>query len=552
MTIEKLDADTIAKIAAGEVVTRPAAAVKELVENSLDAGAERVEVTVEGDGTDLIRVSDDGRGMSEADAERSVERHATSKLADAAEVDRVSTLGFRGEALPSVASAAARLEITTSAGDGRGTAVVVADGDAEVRPAGRARGTTVTVHELFADRPARRRSLASPKAEFARVSDAVTRYALTHPGVRFSLVHDGREVFATPGSGDYAEALMGAYDRTAAGQSTVFAHEAEFSAGGVSGPLRVEGVACYPSVTRARRDHVHVAVNGRPLADAALRRAVVDGYGTLLPDGRAPVAVARVSLPPGAVDANVHPAKAEVEFRDADAVTDAVEAAVGDALATADLRRTDEVAMDVESSLTPLDCDSTFADVSVIGQYRGLYLLCEADDDLLVVDQHAAHERVNYERLRAALDEGVPSVDVDPPETLSLSPADASVAEAHADELARLGFAFESFGGGTYRATGLPAPLGRVADADALRDLIDDLRAGESPDDVREDLLKDLACHPSLKAGDDLSTAAATALVERLGQCDRPYACPHGRPTVVSIAEETLVRGFERGGTRLG
>ncbi len=550
--IRKLDADTIAKIAAGEVVTRPAAAVKELVENSLDAGAKRVEVTVEGDGTDLLRVSDDGRGMTEADAERAVERHATSKLDDADEVDRVTTLGFRGEALPSIASAAARLEITTSAGDGSGTSVVVADGDPEVRPAGRARGTTVTVRGLFADRPARRRSLASPKAEFARVSDAVTRYALTHPGVRFSLVHDGREVFATPGSGDYAEALMGAYDRTAAGQSTTFAHETEFSAGGATGPLRVEGVACYPSVTRARRDHVHVAVNGRPLADPDLRRAVVDGYGSLLPDGRAPVAVANVSLPPGAVDANVHPAKAEVEFRDADAVTAAVEAAVGDALATADLRRAGEVAMDVESSLAPLPGDSTFADVSVIGQYRGLYLLCEADDDLLVVDQHAAHERVNYERLREALDEGVPSVDVDPPETVSLSPADAAVAEAHADELARLGFAFESFGGGTYRVTGLPAPLGRVADVDALRDLVSDLRAGESPDDARDDLLKDLACHPSLRAGDDLSTAEAADLVERLGQCDQPYACPHGRPTVVSIAEETLVRGFERGGTRLG
>lgn len=563
--IRELDNETIDGIAAGEVVTKPAAVVKELVENGLDAGASKIDVAVEGDGTDLIRVSDDGRGMSADGAALAVERHTTSKIAGAADVERVETLGFRGEALPSIA-ATATLDVTTNDGGARGTRVTVEQGEETTRPAGRAVGTTVEVTDLFHNRPARRKSLASAKAEFARVSDVVTRYALIRPDVRFSLAHDGRETFSTPGSGDYADAVLGVYDRTTASRSTTFEHETAVEVDGRPGTLAVEGLLVYPSITRSRRDHVYTAVNGRALPDERIRRATVAGYGSLLPSGRAPVAVVSVSLPAAAVDVNVHPAKAEVAFRDADAVESAVETAVGDALATADLRRSAEVATDLESSLGPLDRESTFDDATVIGQYRDLYLLCEADGDLLVVDQHAAHERINYERLRAAVaagdgdvegvggDASVPTAELDPPGTVSLSPPEAAVADDEADTLARLGFDVAPFGGGTYRVRRVPAPMGRVADTDALRDALGTLRAdGGAPDeDPRESLLKDLACHPSLKAGDALSTAEAEALVTRLGACEQPYACPHGRPTVLSIDEETLVRGFERQGTRLG
>jgi DNA mismatch repair protein MutL len=556
--VRRLDDATVERIAAGEVVTRPASVVTELVENALDAGASSVTVTVDGDGTERIRVADDGRGMRPDDAALAVEHHATSKLAPGGALSRVSTLGFRGEALASVA-AVARLEVTTRAADAGpgGTRVRVVDGEVETEPAGRAPGTTVEVRDLFHNRPARRKSLAAARTEFARVSDAVTGYALVRPDVRFRLVHDGRETLVTPGSGSFVDSVLAVYGRDAASEGTEFDYEADLTVDGAGDadalpdpvPVSVDGLLCSPAVTRSTRDATRVAVNGRALADAAVRAAVVDGYGDLLPGGRYPVAVVRVSLPPAFVDANVHPAKREVAYRDADAVADAVEAAVRDALSTADLRRTGEVAMDLDATLRPTDRDSVLGDVTVIGQYRGLYLLCEADD-LLVVDQHAAHERVNFERLRRAADGAVETREFDPPRTVSLTPAEGALVEAHADELGRLGFGVEPFGGRTVRLTRVPAPLGRPADADALRETLAALDGPGSVADRREELLRELACHPSLKAGDDLSREEAGALVERLGECETPYACPHGRPTVLSIAEASLAKGFQREGVR--
>ncbi|EJN58327.1 DNA mismatch repair endonuclease MutL [Halogranum rubrum] len=549
MAVRRLPPETVERIAAGEVVTRPASVVKELVENSLDASATSITVDVEGDGTECLRVADDGHGMSESDAELAVDHHTTSKLAESDGIEHVATLGFRGEALPSIA-AVATLDVTTNDGGPRGTRVLVEGGETTVSPAGRATGTTVEVRKLFHNRPARRKSLSN--TEFGRISDVVSRYALLRPDVRFKLRHDGRDVFSTPGSGNYTDAVLGVYDRTVAGQSTTFDHETTVAVDGVDHSLRVEGVLVYPSVTRSRRDHVHVAVNGRTVGNAGLKRAIVSGYETLLPSGREPIAVASVSLPPALVDANVHPSKDEVAFVDGDVVESAVEDAVHEALTTADLRQSGEVAMDLETTLERREEDSLFDDVTVIGQFRDLYLLCEADDDLLVVDQHAAHERINYERLRAALTESsVESVPVDPPETVSLSPAEAAVADDERETLARLGFEFSRFGGGTYRLTGLPAPLGRVADVSAFRDAIDAFRAGDDPEDARDELLKDLACHPSLKAGDVLDRETAAELLGRLGECEQPFACPHGRPTVLSIEEQTFATGFGRGGTRL-
>ena len=547
--VRELDEATVERIAAGEVVTRPARVVAELVDNALDAGADRVDVAVDGDGTDRIRVADDGHGMGREDALRAVEPHTTSKIRDADDLRSATTMGFRGEALAAVADAG-DLELTTSDGGAVGTRVTVADGEKTVADAGRARGTTVVVTDLFGDRPARRESLASPAREFGRVSELVTASALVRPEVAFSLTHDGRETVSTPGTGT-RDALVALYGRETAGESTALTHRVGVDLAGRSADLAVEGRLCYPSTTRSTRDHVHVAVNGRPVRDDDLRTAVARGYGSLLPGGREPVAALRLSLPAWAVDPNVHPAKQRVAIRGADAVAAAVEAGVREALTTADLRRSGEVAMDLDSSLAPVEgADSDFADVEVLGVFRDLYVVCESADDLVVVDQHAAHERVNYERLRAALaDEAVPSVAVDPAETVTLDPPTAAAVEEHGEELARLGFAVDPFGGTTYRVTRVPAPLGRVADADTLRTVATDLRESSgrgAADALRDDLLADLACHPSLKAGDALDRETATRLVERLGECDRPYACPHGRPTVLTLDESTLAAGFER------
>ncbi|MFB6252132.1 MAG: DNA mismatch repair endonuclease MutL [Halobellus sp.] len=547
--VQRLSEETVASVAAGEVITRPADVVVELLENALDAGASRVVVAVAGDGTERLRVRDDGQGMSRSDAELAVERHTTSKLRADTELSAVETLGFRGEALPSIATAAT-LEVVTNDGGPRGTRVVAAGGPGadDVEAVGRGCGTTVTVQDLFESTPARRESLAASRTEFARVSDAVSRYALVHPDVAITLTHDGSEVLSTSGTGEFDDALLGVYDREMAAQSTTI--DAASTVSGVE--IGVRGVLVHPSTTRARQDHVYVAVGDRPVQNARLRRAVVAGYGDLLPDDRAPIAVVSLSLPDAWADHNVHPRKREVRLRDADSVVSAIESTLRDALSTADVRHTESLSMDLDASLEPLDeGNSDFSDVQVIGQFRDLYLLCERGSELLVVDQHAAHERVNYERLRTAVGGDVPTMAVDPPARVRLTPAQSAAVESHRDALAAVGYDVDQFGATSVRVHSVPAPLGRTATPETVRDAIDALRHGETPDDGREDLLKDLACDPSLKAGTELSDEAADKLVERLGLCENPYACPHGRPTVLTLDEAAFVRGFDRRGTRM-
>lgn len=539
-SVTKLDTTTIERIAAGEVITRPADVVTELVENALDAGATRVSVTVENGGLDRIRVSDDGHGMDEADAALAVERHTTSKIEDASDVDRVETLGFRGEALPSIA-AVARLELTTKPAEAVGGTRVTVDDEKTVKPAGRGGGTTVEATNLFSRLPARRASLGSPTQEFSRISRAVSRYALCHPDVRIRLMHDSNTVLSTPGTGR-TDAVLSVYDRSVAGQSTEFEHETNES------EVHVEGLLVYPAVTRSKPAHVYTAVNGRSLSDTTIRNATVAGYGSLLPSDRYPIAVVAVTLPPASVDVNVHPAKESVRFTDENRVATAVERAVSEALSGTDLSRSAEFSFDEESIDT--EHQAAFEDISVIGQFRGLYLLCEDGDDLLVLDQHAAHERVTYERLQEQAADTVESVAIDPPQTLSLSPEEVATVEEHRETIETLGFHVEPFGNTTYRVTELPAPFGRVADGDAVHDVLDTFLAGEAPDDPRDALLADLACHPSLRAGDTVSVEDAAGLIEQLGACEQPYACPHGRPTVLSIDEATLARNFERPNTR--
>ncbi|WP_281195874.1 DNA mismatch repair endonuclease MutL [Halorubrum sp. F4] len=562
--VRRLDPDTVDRIAAGEVITRPARVVAELVDNALDADASRVEIAVDGDGTDRIRVADDGRGMDRADARLAVERHATSKLAPDGDPVGVASLGFRGEALAAVADAA-RLEVTTNDGGAVGTRVVVdprndANEEPEVTDAGRARGTTVVVHDLFATRPARRESLAGTRAEFTRVSRLIADYALANPDVAFTLEHDGSTTLSTPGT-DVTDALFGVYDRETASRSTEVSASVAVDVGGSGAAdggaeetanIGVSGALAYPSVTRSGSDHLRISVNGRPVRDDRLAGAVRAGYDRLLPDGREPVAAVDVAVPPGRVDPNVHPAKREVGLRDADAVADAVESVVADALTGADLRRKADVATDLETALEPVgeadgSREGTFADAEPIGTFRDLYALVESGDELLVIDTHAAHERVNYERLaRAFADDPVPTAEIDPPATLSLSAGEAATAEAHAETVAALGFETEPFGGGTVRVRTVPAPFGWTADPETLRDVLAALSGGETPRDARERLLADLACHPSLKRGDAIDRSAIRALLDRLGECERPFACPHGRPTVLSMDEATFTAGFER------
>ena len=540
--IRKLNDETIELIAAGEVVENPASVVKELIENSLDAGASSVGIEVENGGIDRVTVADDGEGMDAEDAKRAFERHATSKITDPDDVGAVDTLGFRGEALPSIARVA-RVEMVTKDEGVGATRVVTGAGVDGTRTGetGRGQGTTVEVTRLFETTPARREALSSPKREFRRVSRLVTRYALARPGVAFTLEHEGNEVLSTSGSGDPIDALYAVYGRDVASRATRFSHE--------DGRIGVEGALVRPSVTRSATHHVYTSVNGRAVDDETVRDGAVDGYGTLLPKDSYPIAVVSVEVPPGRVDVNVHPAKKKVRFVDEDTVSRVVSAAVRDALTNEDLTRRAEMELDAPVDVETTG-DSAFEDAEVIGQFRDLYLLCESDDDLLVVDQHAAHERVNYEELRGEFNGTVPSAELDEAVTVDLSPDEAAVIEERRDALRANGFRVEEFGGGLYRVRGVPAPMGRVGDTELVHEVLDRFVAGEEVD-LRDEVLKDVACHPSLKAGDEVTREEATELVRALGECEQPFACPHGRPTVLSVNERRIAEGFERGGVRL-
>ena len=544
--IDRLPAAAVERIAAGEVVTAPVDAVAELVENALDAGADRIAVEVDGDGCDRVLVRDDGRGMVPSDAVRAFERHATSKLQSPSDVARVETLGFRGEALAAVAEAAESVELTTRA-DGHEAVTVRVDGTVDgPEPAARGVGTTVEVCGLFDDRPARRESLASPAREFAKVSRTVSRYALVRPDVCFEVVHDDREVLQAPGSGDRVEALLATYDRDAAGAAVEVADRA--------GPVRVEGLVCRPSLSRASREHVHVAVGGRAVRDSDLRRAVAEGYDGLLSPDRYPVAVVDVTVPPERVDVNVHPRKRSVAFADADAVGDAVATAVSEALSTADVEAVAAHA-DLGAVAEPV-AGGPLADAEIVGIFRDLYVLCERGDELLVVDAHAAHERVTYERLLEAAGD-VPGVGVEPPTSVALSAGEAALLrdERVRASVERLGFRVDVCGDDTARVSRVPAPTADAVAPEALRDVVDAVAAERSaagrPEDVldSEQSLVDLACHESLRAG-EVTRETAEDLLTRLGSCDRPDACPHGRPTVLTVDEADLARGFDRPNTR--
>lgn len=592
--LRELAPETVDRIAAGEVVTRPARVVAELVENALDAGASRIEITVDGDGTDRntgekattvdageggdstgdgrsgrIRVADDGRGMSRRDAALAVEAHTTSKLTAADDLRKIDTLGFRGEALSAIAESAT-LNIVTNDGGERGTRVLVERGEKTVADAGRAQGTTVEVTDLFADRPARLASLADPATEFARISTLVTDYALARPDVALTLVHDGRETLSTDGDGIRA-ALLAVYGREVARRAIEIDRTVELGqefeltgdrdtddrSPGSPTRCRITGAVVPPAETRSMREATRVAINGRPVANGGLARAIEAGFGTLLPDGRHPIVALDVELSPRLVDANVHPAKREVALPVADGLAETLESIVSDTLETADVDRAAAAPTDLTTALSAAGDEaestvtSSIAEADVIGQYRELYLLCELGDDLMVVDAHAAHERVNYERLQAAVEgETVPQRALDPPATVALGPGRSSLLEANADTIADIGFDVEPFGGDMIRIRAVPAPLGRDADPESITNVLDRLAAGQRPNDRRDRLLRDLACHPSLKAGRQLDEPEAAALLDRLSECREPYACPHGRPTILRIEEATLAGEFGREQTR--
>ena len=517
------------EIAAGEVITRPADALKELLENALDAGATRIEVTLERGGVGRLVVADDGAGIAAADLPLAPLRFATSKLE--ADLNAVNTLGFRGEALWSIAFAA-HVRVTSRPRTQLGGVSLSAYRDSvSVSSVACASGTVVEVLDLFADFPARLQTLESPALETRRCLSVVQRYVLHHPQVAWRVSADS-DLKLSHASGDLKSGVASVYGAMTANRLLE-----------IHSP-QVSGVVSRPELTRPRRDRMFVAVNGRPVElEDGVANAVLRAFGTLLPRNHAVSMVLNLTLPAAQVNQNVHPSKLRVALLQPKPLEEAVFEAVSAALQgqPALVRSAPEPRV----VNAPVRATSNFPKLHFIGAYRDSYLLCEGDSDLWLIDQHAAHERVIFEELQRAFDGAI--LELPHPELVTLSPAQLAQFELQREALHHWGLRLEEFGGGLHRVTAIPLALAGLPLEGLVFEIISHALAGR---DAQTQVLARLACHPAVKAGHRLSSDHATALLEALQICEMPFACPHGRPTALRLTERDLAHGFGRRGVR--
>jgi DNA mismatch repair protein MutL len=583
--VRRLPDDLVNKIAAGEVVERPASVVKELVENSLDAGARSVHVEVEEGGARLVRVRDDGIGMTRADAELALERHATSKLRALEDLQGIATHGFRGEALPSIAAVSELVLRTRAEGESAGTEVEVAHGRRRhLRDVGHPRGTTVEVRDLFGTLPARRKFLRSAATETSHVAEALTLLALARPEAGFSLRSGGRTVLEAP-----------AVDGLAARVYQLFGGSLLEDLAAVEGGsewVGVRGFVSRPDRPRPARANLRLFVNRRAVRDRALSKAVLEAYRSAGAGDRGFEAFLFVEVPTHLVDVNVHPAKTEVRFADARTVFAAVERAVREGLA-AGVREAPAVtvarsgqavgagtrtasggahgsgghapggmralwtqeprgaALVAEAGSAPLEAPTP----SVLGQHRLTYIVASDGDELVLIDQHTAHERVRFERLLARAERRMTeSQGLLVPAVVELAPSLRPVLEANVEALGELGYDVEPWGGGATRLVAVPAVLGAQDPGPALEAILRDLAERDAADwavsGARDRLAATLACHSAVRAGQPLGLERMSAIVRDLLETRHPTLCPHGRPTLVRVPREELSRWFGRTGWR--
>jgi len=581
--IRVLDPTVANQIAAGEVVERPAAVVKELLENSLDAGATRVTVDFSRGGKALMVVEDDGKGMSPDEALLSLERHATSKLRLAADLDRIATFGFRGEALPSIASVARFTLQTRPAAAPSGVEILVNGGKViHRRDHGMAPGTRIEVANLFHPVPARLKFLKSDETEAAHIIRLVRLYAVAHPSVGFLLREDGRELFRSPGKAPLLERVREIWGRQVAAELAVMP-PAERPG------LRLSGLLGRPGVSRATRQDLVTVVNGRPVDSRAMVFALTESYHTVIPKGRYPLAFLFLEMDPAWVDVNVHPAKAEVRFVDRWTVERAVERAVRRALGTEDsaalvghvrpspfaeralgsplgidaLRQPAPAAPvplfdDAETAAPggpPVVAPSRTGDpddeivVPVLTQFHRTYLAFERGEALVLIDQHSAHERVLYERFMRIFESGEsPAQRLLFPLTLHLTPAEAEAFEANREPLARLGFEAEGFGGTSVVVHAVPNPHPRFDAARCLRESLAALSGDREASAIarHERLAATVACKAAVKAGDLLAPEEMRALYVALARTTLPAHDVHGRATILQLGWDEIDRRFGR------
>ena len=571
MPIRVLAPDVASKIAAGEVVERPASVVKELLDNSLDAGATQIAIEVQGGGVRLIRAVDNGVGIPPEEVDLAFERFATSKVATTDDLESISSLGFRGEALPSIAAVSEVTMVSRSREELAGTFLNIKDG-AVVQKAKRGCpiGTTVTVRNLFRSFPARLKFLKSTATENGHISQLVTQYSLAFPEVRFILIIDGRTAFRSPGSGSLREVLGVVYGVENA--RSLLQVEARDE---IEDPLlpQVTGFISPPSLTRATRGYMSFFVNRRWVQSRMLSYALEEAYHGLLVTGRHPIAAINLLLPPQEVDVNVHPTKSEVRFRHEREIFAAVQKPVRAALVAqapippletlhrpqpapapsterliASEASTQEAA--AESAVAaPTEAEPVARSLPilrVVGQVANTYIITEGPDGMYLVDQHAAHERVLFERIRDQRQRRAVEIQgMLQPVPVELTVRQQELLELHAEALSEYGFGIEHFGERTCLVRSVPAMLGGQNIAQSVTELLDFLGEG-AKSDWREEIAISLACHSAVLAGQALSQQEMQDLVRQLEQSSQPRTCPHGRPTMIHLSASQLEKGFGR------
>ena len=602
MPIRLLTPDVSSKIAAGEVIERPASAIKELVENSLDAGATRIRVEIRGGGMDYMRVSDDGIGIPADQVEIAFSRFATSKLSAAEDLESVSTLGFRGEALPSIASIA-RVEMTTrSADEESGSRIELEDGQIlSIAPAGLPVGTTVTTRSLFRNFPARRKFMRSAAAEQSRVHRVIAHYALAYPEVAFELTSDRGRPFSSPGGGDLRDAVSAVHGRRVAEAMLELSPEDDEapgpSVGGLIGP---------PSMDRANRTYISLFTNRRWVQNRSISYAVEQAYHGFMAERRYPLAVIHIDVPPEDVDVNAHPAKAEIRFRRENQVFSAVQRAVRKTLTDhapvpevshRSVTRTDapgyshgpragdpasfwptrpfaasqpaqpppsgavgshsEAALDFfrphtdaptpETPAQNLTPKNALPALRVLGQVHSAYVVAEGPDGMYLIDQHAAHERVMFEKTLAQSARGEPEVQsLLEPAVVELDDAGMELVRDHSETISAAGFVLEPFGQNSVILRGVPALLRESDQAGALVDVLDLMADGGGFETWEERAAYSIACHGAIRFGKVMSPEEMRELVRQLEDCAQPNSCPHGRPTMIHMSSGQLEREFGR------
>lgn len=576
MSIHRLTDETIGKISAGEVIERPAAVVKELIENALDASARHIDVSLSDGGATEILVIDDGAGIAFDELPMAVERHATSKIESASDLDSLVSLGFRGEALSSLA-AVSRLQIRSIVpGAPSGGLLDVRFGSAK-KPQAIAwgGGTSISAKDLFENVPARRKFLRQPSTETAYVSRLVAAYAIAYPDVAFSLTIDGRRAFGTDGGSDRLNAVVTVWGTEIAGSVVEIDRGTELPEG-----FSTVGVVSLPDIDRSNRQHQHIFVQGRLITSRALSTAFEQAYHTLLMVGRHPVGCLLISVPPDQVDVNVHPTKSEVRFAQERLVFSMVQRAVRNTLLehtgaqrvptvyssplteqpmSSSMQRRltlahPERAMPsprttFEPIVTPQGkgSNSSVPVLRVLGQIASSFVIAEGPDGMYLIDQHAAHERIMFEQLMVEYESRSPDRQLLlHPATLELDNELLDMFRMCRDELAGFGFEIEEFGESTLLVRSVPASL-KIKDAgDAVHTILAELMSGGRGTSRLESLAISAACHASIRAGQALSLPEMRELVVKLERCSSPRACGHGRPTMIKMTSDELERQFLR------